>query len=351
MSKDSFSSEESALSSGESFGQAVKEAGDKAITNNTLVERADHASYIRRLALEGDRLTNWNAQRLWLKHCLSPRTEFLFLQMGAEEYREEDVRKILDSCFLCSSNLTTATRTHFKRGISDWFLRRYNWVDAYAADRCIPYARAWTWYSRVTAVIVVLLLSLTAGLAYVTSRQVVHGHPVAEAVFFAAVIVVTIFLVLKWQRFIFVRLLATIMVGFVPIVVESALWELAVSMDLLIVALVAALVLSFGVLYCSDECARIASLGKRRALKRALPVTLWGMLFAFVTATVLSYVMGAAMLHDLMTDPARAETVIMYTGRYGNVYPAAVFLFSPVSLFVGLFINSFWQERTVTDPF
>lgn len=342
-----------ANSSGKSFPKEVEEAAETHRKNNTLTEDAACASYIRYQAREGDPQTNWNWQRLWLKHCLSPRTEFLFHKIksnGEKVNREDDINEILESDFLRSDNLSESERQYFQQSIADWFLRRYNWKDAYSARYSVPRGRAKNYYFAGFAIVIILLVFLTVALASGHCFQILHSLPWPQLIFWTIIGLVAggicAMLLAGWSRFLFIRLLATILVGLVPVVVESPLWKLAVEMEWPMLAVVSAVTFAVGLAYCSADCARVTSLGRLRALGRALPVALYGILFAFVIAIVISYVMGASMV-----DSIKAEPIVSYPGLYGTFYPAAVFLFAPVSLFIGLFIYSFWQQRTVTDPF
>jgi hypothetical protein len=334
----------------------VKEIAEKHLEDNTLCEHPEPASYIRDKACgEGD----WRWQTLWIKHCLSPRTNLLFADMehfkGQQEKqqgeqpdeinREEDVNFILRQRKFLGRIEAKEAANYYKQVIADWFLRRYNWTDGLSAYYPLLGDRATKIYRRIVASIVILLTVITFALVCVYLFPIPHSVYWAEIVFL--VLAIGIFaIIIRWHRFAFMRLIVTIMVGFVPLAGNRLLWEVAVIMNWWMLAIVSFLAFSAGLAYCFAECVRITSLTRWQALKRALPVTLWGILFAIVIAIVISYVVGATVVGGI-----QMEDISFYQGRYGTVYPAAVFLFAPGSLLIGLFINSFWQERTISEPF
>lgn len=319
------------------------------LNNFTITENPDSAGYIREMALA----TNaWKWQMLWLKHCLSARTELLFCNMekeGQESNREEpidresDINRILhEKSFL--TPLKGRTLKYYNRGIAGWFLRRYNWLDAYSVYCSQPRDHARKHYFARIAFVVVSLLLITVALI-----SLYHQNPISYPwleIGLGALLIVIAVETLRRPRFVFIRLMVTIIVGFALVTVEDSLWKFAVTIDWRMLATVSSLAFAAGLVYGSAECAKASSLGQFRALRRALPVILWGILFALVTGAVISYVIGSFMLRGF-----EVETIISYTGLRGTIYPGVVFLFAPVSLFIGLFINSFWQEKTITDPF
>jgi len=336
----------------DSFDAKVKNDAKEHLDHNTLTDHPDTARYIRHMALQKNGNV-WLWQRLWLRHCLSTQTRLLFYNLegeGIDVDREGDINSILQKGFLEATELRDPIKKYYKQGIADWFLRRYNWPDALRVSFSLPPPRARNIYRAIVISIVILLLVLTVALVSAYCFPILNRTPWPLPTFWAVVVLVAVvilpMLLTGWHRFLFIRLLVTIMMGFVPVVVEDSLWKLAVEMEWPMLAIVPSVTFAFALAYCTADCARVSSLPRLSALRRALPVALYGILIAFVMAIMLSYVMGASMI-----DGIHAQPLVSYPGVHGTVYPAAVFLFAPVSLLIGLFLYSFWQEKTVTDPF
>lgn len=162
-------------------------------------------------------------------------------------------------------------------------------------------------------------------------------------------ITIGIFLIVSQvRRFIFFRLLVTILVGFFPFVVEKDIWgavhkltELTGVFDPVLLFLLPVLAAIF---YLTADCTRKFGVHWGKAMLRTAPITLYGLLFAITVGLFISDIMGESMMNGYPT----AEN---YDFLFGKIYPSIIILFSSLALFVGIFIDSFFREESVTEPF
>ena len=152
------------------------------------------------------------------------------------------------------------------------------------------------------------------------------------------------------------RLLASIVVGYVPLLVVDDSWHLALKMDppKLLVFCPMMLLLTF--LYLVIETRH--RLGDMRlAMARALDLLLMGLVQALaiglVTCNLVAGVMFERFDWDLATPslgqmPTTVGETVATLGL--TTYPVVLLVFTCGSLFIGIFLQLLWEEKQLTEP-
>lgn len=236
----------------------------------------------------------------WLKICVNPQKEinydFFFEKNGLE--KEEEVRKIL-----FENNGKGPLRKVFKstdwqirlRSISDWFLKRYD---------------------------------------IITARKIIKNVDKPVKSIFDKI------------KLLSPRLWGAIFIGFIPLVAGQETWDFPVKVLevdgwIYLLCLSAFFVLmSFG--YLIIECYNLTR-NEIVTIKRAWFVCLKGFLISFVFSTLIVYVMGQYSVGD-----ASVGSGWNLLGR--KVFPGNIIFFASAALLIGIFIQVFWEEKTITEP-
>lgn len=144
------------------------------------------------------------------------------------------------------------------------------------------------------------------------------------------------------------RMFSAIIVGYLALVMQGDAWKLAYRMYtyhpllLLFVAMPLIFIASFAYLYI--EIAKISANWKDR-LKRTLLIWIIGLLESSVIGLVIckfiseyfsSIILG---LEDVFIEPVHCLG-----------YPQAFFLFFPLAMFIGIFVQIIWEEKPITHP-
>jgi len=268
------------------------------------------------------------AQRLWLRHCLSKETDYIFQVLkevkdenGASVDREEDVKTIADKYLAKGAPLAKHIGSDegvkfYKKTIADWYLRRY--YREMAKEILKPFGR-WDklklFYPRLIAAIIIGLLALMTGeegwnLPHNLSYRISHIIYGPLAKFFG--------------------------------------WNLPHAYNSLI-GLVGLLVVVFffyalSVLYLRYECYNII-FDTKEAGRRARKVGGQGLLVSLILSTIICIAIG----------PISGSKEVISPDTYCNfqaglpIFKNIVF-FASVALFIGIFIQVFWEKETITEP-
>lgn len=164
------------------------------------------------------------------------------------------------------------------------------------------------------------------------------------------------------------RLIAGIVVGYLPIVFEENAWRWAaqLSQSVSLLMMLVGGIVALCVLYTGAEINRVlrSNVGTRsrgvdwkiarRTLARTWPVFIRGLSYAFLFGIVLSNVLG----NHIYSDPSSCsvqgssriwqECVPALSGS--RIYPGILFIFMWLSFFIGLFIQLIWEDKPLTDP-
>ncbi|MFN3479765.1 MAG: hypothetical protein ACK415_05185 [Thermodesulfovibrionales bacterium] len=235
----------------------------------------------------------------WLKICVNPQKEvnydFYFEKNGLD--KEEDVKKIL---FDKENNLKKIFKENEKktdwqirlRTIADWFLKRYDIATAVKIYKHIESPHK-TFFDKV--------------------------------------------------RLFIPRLIGAIFIGFLPLITGQETWELPLKLGWLWTILLSCLSLAFAYLYLTVECHNIIR-KKKEALKRAFFVFFMGLLYSLVFSFVIVSIMGK---HFIETQNFKAKCVDLMGIE---IYFENIVFFASLALLIGIFIQVFWEEKTITEP-
>ncbi|MEC4685196.1 MAG: hypothetical protein VST71_05630 [Nitrospirota bacterium] len=252
---------------------------------------------------------------VWLSLCLNtrrdPDVEHYLVLRGID--REEEVKNcivkrgsknkmtsVLQSCNIDSFFLDQPQKIYLKV-IADWYLRRYN---GKMARQILKPFDCWDklklFYPRLLVAIIIGLLALMTGQE-------------------------------GWN---FPHKLFPDTLG---------LWSL-LSVFSLNIGLFA-----ITVLYLTYECYNIIS-DKKKASKRALNVGVKGYVMSFLLSLT-----SCAVVGRISVDPTfAAQYYSLLVGEFSlnNIVPVLknTFFFSSAALFIGIFIQVFWEKETITEP-
>lgn len=230
----------------------------------------------------------------WLKICINPQREvnydFYFEKNKLD--REKEVKEIL---FDEKGDL----RSIFKekddwqirlRTIADWFLKRY---DIVTARKIYKHIKSKTFFDKI--------------------------------------------------RLFIPRLIGAIFIGFLPLIMGQETWELPLKLDYWWTIVLSILSWFFAYSYLTVECHNIIR-KKNDALKRGVSVFLMGLLYSLVFAFVIVSVMGR---HFVISEDLKSKWVD-FMGT--QIYCENIIFFASLALLIGIFIQVFWEEKTITEP-
>lgn len=130
----------------------------------------------------------------------------------------------------------------------------------------------------------------------------------------------------------FPRLLAAIIIGFLPFL-EQTIWSVALGMSPWTYILTSSILLILSFLYMWYECYRVTEGLRNLSFWRALFVSVIGFLFSFAFSSLGIYIMKDVYAIGFTVDCLRP-----------------VLLFASSALFIGIFIQVLWEEKTIAEP-
>lgn len=230
-------------------------------------------------------------QAIWINHCLSPETSYIFAVLRPFKVdRERDITTILDNSLKFDSDGWRKELS--KEGRQYYRQKIFEW-----------FIRRYAWCNAVKAI-------WGSGIPFPT-----------------------------WINLIYPRFLGGIIIGFLPLVPESSIWRLAEQYGITspywppstLFLIGATLALVF--LYIYNECFKLIQ-GHRNTIWRALGTLLLGCGYSF----------GA--FRGIYWPMMRG---VSDYGNNGNPWLYAPF-FCSAALLVGVFLQFFWEEKTITEP-
>ena len=291
------------------------------LKSDTITKCPVCAYQIKRIAFYGNFQKSNQSQkakwlRLWLRHCLSKETDYIFQvlkevkdengEVVARVDRESDVEAIASKYLEKDAPLakhigSTEGVKFYKKTIADWFLRRYNGT---MARKILKPFSCWDklklFYPRMLVAIIIGLLALMTGQ---------EGWNFPHKLF-------------------------------------PDTWGL---LSLFSVVSLSISLFAVTVLYLTYECYN-AIADKKEALKRALRVGLKGYLISLSISLAICIVVGRISVDR--------NVVASYYSLFGgdltlrSMLPVLknAFFFASAALFIGIFIQVFWEKETITEP-
>jgi len=339
----------------------------------------------------------------WLKACFNVTgVSALYFQIYGLN-REEEMRSIvfdaqgtIRSCFWKGELRYRVMR------LVDWFLRRYDLSAAFAVLRSITFNRAepnkviqhgvgqdfWRRTGKMLLLVAALLSFLfvpTTGrmgewwpelAAWVKWMPLPHSgedpwtqphlidtwrlfiYPLGSVLLF----LIGVFFCWYWRKRRFdnlyrllPRLVAGILVGYVPLMSAGDPWKWLLRMPLApaVGLWLLMLLVSLGYLYVEARNTltegKLSAAMQRELWIRVLHVFFVGLSEALVIGFILSELFGETVLLSLLDD-IEGTQVIAITGWIGYIFPKVILLYAPLALFLGILVQLIWEEKAVTQP-
>jgi hypothetical protein len=359
--------------------------------NDTLATCLLCAYAIRQKAFKVNEKGKW--QRLWLKHCISQETNYIFHVLKEVDdkdnpisvNREEDVRKIIDEGLmkedapLSQYILSRNGVKYYKDVLMDWFLKRYNWREALLlysnkSKSLIPKL-------GLTVIIILNVLfflfltgdvnltpSFHKGPPFLfTEYQVTAGSSgikdikdvidsvktdihllIAEGISFILLFLFGLFSMFDYKtaKLLFPRLFGAIFIGLIPLITLDIAWMSPLRLNWGQIGFISLLAFIMAFLYLTVECRKITLLLTWwEAIKRTLLISLYGLLISIFLSLIACDIIA---IHFI--DYKSIFYPEGFVGFFGIIYPKVVVLFAFASFLLGIFIQIFWEEETITQP-
>lgn len=250
----------------------------------------------------------------------------------------------------------------------DWFLKRYDWISAFSIIR--KSIRSNMRFIQFVLFMgnICFVLSLTgdsiASIFFnnlnpeVSSFQVpptrdvvvscaINGMPfnveLVLAVLISAAIITALIGKLGFVRFFLPRLLGAVFIGFLPMVAGPEMYAFPLKISWIQVSIISGVLFLIAFLYLTVECYNI--IGKEGVWERTCFVVLYGLLASFIMSLFLCDIAAVNFI-----DYSKGSYPVGYKGLFGIIYPKIVLFFAPAALLIGIFIQIFWEEKTITEP-
>ncbi|MDR4497183.1 MAG: hypothetical protein MRK02_04550 [Candidatus Scalindua sp.] len=331
-------------------------------------------------------------QKKWLTVCFNSLTdknlkcwlESRIIDPGSSIDVEENVKKILfdkDGILKEEFRQDDSAKQENKEMIyyayraSDWFLKRYDWRSAltikWRKSRiifCIPYLLIFLNIFFVLSITLDLIFNsfsndLQPHMVSIVSDTLAHqkremlmetakiGIPYIVEFFISVCMGIVFFaficahkVCLEWVKFFLPRLLGAVFVGFIPLVAGSEMYTFPLSLTWFQVSVGVFILVLIAFLYLTLECYTL--IGKKGGIFwRASSVILYGLFASFLMALCLCDI---AAVHFI--DYSKGSFPTGYRGLVGVIYPKIVLFYAPAALLIGIFIQIFWEEKTITEP-
>lgn len=249
----------------------------------------------------------------WLKICINPENnpnyDFYF-EMHKKLDKEKEVKGILfDEKGALRGTFTEPAWRIRLRKIKIWFQKRYDLITAWKIEINLIGKKMLPLY------LISLLLSLK--------------------IFFP------------------IRLSCAISIGFIPLLVESGVWEVALRLSWADIGPISGLALLIIFLYFLYECSKVTGGGKSvKSLLRTGGIVLCGVLVSVGLSTILCGMFSHHFI-DFTNALADWSWYVLYVnlGPYFLAFHGRIIIFFATAAFlIGTFIQVIWEEKTITEP-
>jgi len=103
--------------------------------------------------------------------------------------------------------------------------------------------------------------------------------------------------------------------------------------------------LFFVYIYLLVEMSNIKGINKIKT--KALRILVRGYSYSLIIGVIISDIFGSNLLDRIHQGDQFLH--IYYNGVFGNIYPEAVLLLSPLALFIGIFLHLLWEDKAITE--
>lgn len=255
----------------------------------------------------------------------------------------------------------------------DWFLKRYDWVSALYINKKRIGKKNKIEIKKIKFSILLILVNilLIFSLFYNSQQLNINPHLSTSvrltrdilkdnAILGIPYYIELIFLVLigigiliafiialikgfEFIRLLLPRLLGAVFIGFIPVVAGSEVYTFPLRLNLMQVSGISSVIFLIALIYLTVEC--YTMIGKRDIFGRALGVSLYGLFASLILSLFICDVLAVDFV-----DYTRATYNVGYKGLFGVIYPQIVIFFASAALLIGIFIQVFWEEKTITEP-
>jgi len=290
---------------------------------------------------------------------------------------EENVRDIL---FSKEGNLNKEFKCDeemkfYASRATDWFLKRYSWISAVNIYKKKQKRRFSVSIFTLIILNILVLFSLIGifninfypdflpsppflydrhQLEFKSSppiKEIIDGAKIgtpfyAEAILVLVMITVIFYTVIKGYKFaklLLPRLLGTVLIGFIPLTMGQEVYTFPLRLNIWQIFAMSGILYLIALLYLTTEC--YITTGKKDAFMRALLITLYGLFISFFIGI---FICDITSIHFI--DYSRSIYATSYRGLFGVLYPQIVIFFASAALLMGIFIQVFWEEKTITEP-
>jgi len=140
------------------------------------------------------------------------------------------------------------------------------------------------------------------------------------------------------------RLLVAIFIGFLPLIFNQGTWELALNLGLWWVILISSLLIAISIFYFQFECYNITR-NKKTAKKRGLFVGIYGLVISLFFSIIIVISKGEFFVgYDYKTRGLNVLGRIIFLEDI-----LFILIFASAALLIGIFIQIFWEEKTITE--
>ncbi|MBE0427721.1 MAG: hypothetical protein IBX72_13895 [Nitrospirae bacterium] len=144
------------------------------------------------------------------------------------------------------------------------------------------------------------------------------------------------------------RLWGAIFIGFLPLLVGQETWNLPLQLGWGWIIFLSLLFLVFSYLYLTIECYNIIH-NIKKAFTRAQGVFLRGFLISLIFSLIIVFIMGKELVG---VEYKESGWHCLYNGLCTGrlMFSENVLFFASAALLIGIFIQVFWEEKTITEP-
>jgi len=327
----------------------------------------------------GDYELNYKA-RLYLKIVFDKDNSFSQLTSRDREneikdvlYKDPKEAQILRAFLTVEEDKYKEYRLRILKHSAEWFLRRYDLATAgnlFKAVNSLSRQSKKTklkWFRRLSFAVKSLASNrfLATRVIMLVAMLVLFIFPTVglDINWMMAILLACLYLPIPWMMYhivkheepwhfklILPRMMGAIVVGYLAIVTAEETWKVGYHMyanwkAFLIVTGGLGLLASF--MYLFVEIGNINT--KRRTFHRTMAVWVIGLMETTGVGLILCHLVSRYFspeslgLTDVRIDPVKLPIC-------GEMYPQVLFLFAPLALFVGIFVQILWEDKPISEP-
>lgn len=141
------------------------------------------------------------------------------------------------------------------------------------------------------------------------------------------------------------RLLAAIIIGYLPLFVAKDAWVFGMNCPPLVVLVLIPLCLVFSFVYLFYEVNNNVE-DRKIALERVLKIFYRGIIYSIISGTIIFDLTCGTYMHDCTPEGYNN----IYMGFFGVIDPKILLVFFPLALLIGIFVQIIWEDKPITQP-